>query len=155
LAKGAFPAFRGLETGEFSMKLQMLIAAAALGLTAPALAQSKLADGPSVEGGDMTCFVASGYLAMAAEKAAAKPDITPEKRASAQKVAADSYEDNAFYIGRMTMFGKDKLSRDLYLDSYARFTKLSPKDQTAIIKICNDWARESKIALVKPWSSQP
>lgn len=110
------------------MKSQMLIITAALGLATPVLAQGNPADGPPVEGGDMTCFVASGYLAMAADKAAAKPDATPEKRASAQKIAADSYEDNAFYLGRMTLLGKEKLTRDFYLGTYARFAKLSSKD---------------------------
>lgn len=137
------------------MKLQMLFAAAALGLAAPALAQVNLANGPTVEGGDMVCFVATGYLAIAAEKAAAKPDATPEKRASAQKIANESYEDNAFFLGRMTLLGKDKLSHDFYLETYTRFAKLSSKDQTAIIKVCNDWAREAKISIVKPWSSNP
>ena len=43
----------------------------------------------------------------------------------------------------------------LNLETYTRFAKLSPKEQSAIIRDCNDWAREAKIGIVKPWSSKP
>ena len=137
------------------MKVKMLIGAVALALTAPALAQGDPASGPPVTDGDLACFIATGWLAMAADKVAAKPDQTPEKRAEALKIAAKSYGDNAFYLGRMTMLGKDKLTRDLYIDAYSRFAKLSSKDQTAIITVCNQWALDAKLGVVKPWSSKP
>lgn len=137
------------------MKVQMLIGAAALAMTASALAAPTLTDGPPVESGDMGCLIATGWIAMAADKAAAKPDATPERRASAQKIAAQSFADNAFYLGRMTMLGKEKLTKDLYSDAFNRFAKLSSTDQTAIIKICKEWARDAKLGVIEPWSAKP
>lgn len=137
------------------MKVKMLIGAAALALTAPALAQGDPASAPPVEDGDLACFIATGWLAMAAGKAADKPDQTPEKRAEALKLAANSYEDNSFYLGRMTMFGKDKLTQDLYFDAYSRFAKLSSKEKAAVIAVCTQWAKDAKLGVIKPWTSKP
>lgn len=109
---------------------------------------------PPVSGGDMTCFVATSYMAAAAEKASEAPDKDADFRASAAKVAAINWENNAFYLGRLGLLPAEQRSVATYQAADQAFSKLDTDGKVKAITACNDWAKQAKIAVITPWNDK-
>lgn len=137
------------------MLFRSLFCTAALALAVPAFAADNVpAAGPPVADGDLGCVIASGMMAMLAGKAADDTKKSEKDRQSAATLRQKSYEDNAFYLGRLSMLPAERRTSAAYLAAFENFSKLDTDKKVAYIAACNDWAKDSKIGMVKPWTGK-
>ena len=135
---------------KIALPLALMVGLAA----APSLAAISAAE-PPVPGGDLGCVLRLATLVAKAGRTAEDTSASTEQRDHAARLQETSLEEEAYFLGRLSMHEGDEQRRTDTAKLFKAFRAQSADQQAREIATCSKWSRDQQVETLETLKSKP